>query len=179
MFRRIGKPIQKLLSQIVRIVPTEEEPEEPAPFWGQATYNVADGTTSSSNGRWGWQFTVGNEAVEINTLRVIVADSSVSVERVLIHANSGGAAIATADIIPSGANVWTSASITPITLQANTAYTISSKTTNLSSRSIRINNTMAVMDGITKGNSVTGTSATNRPTTTSANNIGFVDFGFS
>lgn len=151
--------------------PTDPDQE---PFWGIASVS-GEAVVSSFDQRLGWQFTVGASDLTVNALRV---KSSANDERVMIHRVSDGAIMATADI--GGNNLsFVAAGISPVTLSAGAAYTISSRRASGGTRNIWRNpSSITYYAGFTRTGGVFGTDH-NLPTTTTTGVYSFVDFGFT
>lgn len=106
----------------VDIVYADATPD-PRPSWPGVTL-VSASSTHSFNERIGYRaFTKANPLL-VTHLRTFVRLAHT--RRVIIHRVSDGAVIAQADILGIP-NTWAEAAITPVTLEANTQYTFSSR----------------------------------------------------
>jgi hypothetical protein len=145
----------------------------PTPF-NSLTFATA-GSNSGEAERLGYSFTVGATPLTVNTL-AIYARNSTAVESVIIHRNSDGAVIASANVT-SVLNVWATASIAPVTLAASTAYTISTRAGGSARNLYYFPTGLSFYAGITFSNYVFGTSEA-RPTSTTTNQYAFMRFSF-
>jgi|GEM_PF-5259835 len=97
------------------------------PFTGIATVTNAGSNISAGTTRYGWKFTVGDAPLTVDKLRHYGNPLATgSVWRVMIHRDSDGASLASADIT-AAADAWAEESVTPVELEANTAYIASAR----------------------------------------------------
>lgn len=134
---------------------------------GGEAKNVVTWDSVASNTAWnvrlGWQFTVGGSDVTVTALTHYGRAATAATWRVMIHRNSDNAVVASADIAKIE-NEWARAEITPVTLSAGVAYTVSGRVIS-GAQNFYINPTNVVVAPIvTAGSHVAGNASDVRPT---------------
>ena len=100
-------------------------PPSPLPQWpGIESWTSPGIHTHGFSDRVGWRFTTKANALSVTALRAYARLEHT--RRVILHRDSDSAVLASEDIV-AGADQWTDAAITPVTLAAGTTYSISSR----------------------------------------------------
>ena len=129
--------------------------------------------------RAGYSFTVGASNLTVNTLSVYVPFTG-GLELVIIHRNSDDA-VMVSQTVARVAGTWSTQSISPITLQAGQAYTISSADNAgfVTGRGVYRNHTgVTYYAGITVTDDTVISFDNNRPTDLGGSLYRFMRFGF-